>query len=269
MTPSRPIIEIASCDFAYRPSDPVLTDVNLSVGEGEFASIIGPNGGGKTTLVRLILGILLPRRGTVKLFGRDPAETRLYAGYVPQQVQSDRLFPISVLDVVMTGRLGVPSSAGGSLADRAARALFRYTRSDAAAARAALETMGLAGLEKRAFGDISGGERQRCLIARAIASRPKLLILDEPTNNMDPRGADLLYTMLEELNRQTAVLIVSHDLGVVSRYVRSVICVNRRVVVHPTSALNGTAIREIYGSDQHLVRHDHRCCESGHQHISD
>ena len=264
-----PIIEIDSCDFAYQFSDPVLQDVNLRVDEREFASIIGPNGGGKTTLVRLILGLLSPQRGSVKLFGGEPAETRLHAGYVPQQVQSDRLFPISVLDVAMTGRLGIPLAKETAWTDRIRRALFRYTRADAAAARAALEKMGLAGFEHRAFGDLSGGERQRCLIARAIASHPKLLILDEPTNNMDPQGTELLYALLEEVNRQTAVLIVSHDLGVVSRYVRSVICVNRKVVVHPTSALNGTAIRELYGSDQHLVRHDHRCCESGHRHISD
>ncbi|MGI5832494.1 MAG: metal ABC transporter ATP-binding protein [Thermoguttaceae bacterium] len=269
MSSQEPIVIITSCDFAYRPSEPVLEDVNLTIVAGEFASIIGPNGGGKTTLVRLMLGLLTPQRGSVTLFGGNPAETRLRVGYVPQQVHSDRLFPISVLDVVLTGRIGAATEEKESVADRLGRAFFRYTRADTTAAREALEQMGLVDLEKRAFGDLSGGERQRVLIARAIAARPELLILDEPTNNMDPRGADILYQLLEEQNRQTTILIVSHDLGVVSRYVRSVICINRRVVVHPTSALNGTIIRDIYGSDHHLVRHDHRCCESGHRRISD
>lgn len=266
---SEPIIEIRSCDFAYNPSDPVLENVNLTVDAGEFASIIGPNGGGKTTLVRLILGLLMPRRGTVTLLGDVPARTRLQVGYVPQQIHVDRLFPISALEVVLTGRMGENGAPSESFSDRVRRAFFRYQRSDTAAAREALERIGLARAEKKAFGDLSGGERQRVLIARAICADPKLLILDEPTNNMDPEGTEILYRLLEEQNRRTAVLIVSHDLGVVSKYVRSVICVNRRVVVHPTTALNGTVIREIYGSDQCLVRHDHRCCESGHQRISD
>ena len=264
-----PIIEIASCDFAYIPSDPVLENVNLTIDEGEFASIVGPNGGGKTTLVRLILGLLPPRHGTVTLFGGTPAQTRLMVGYVPQQIHSDRLFPISVLEVALIGRMSVAGSGIKSASDFLRHALFRYSREDIKAAREALERMGLASLEKKAFGDLSGGERQRVLIARAISSRPKLLILDEPTNNMDPDGTELLYRLLEEQNRQTAILIVTHDLGVVSQYVRSVICVNRHVAVHPTTALDGTAIREIYGSDQRLIRHDHRCCESGHQHFSD
>ncbi|MBO7726212.1 MAG: ABC transporter ATP-binding protein [Thermoguttaceae bacterium] len=267
MSSPSPIIEITSCDFAYQPSDPVLEDVNLTVDEGEFASIIGPNGGGKTTLVRLILGLLTPRRGNVSLFGGDPARTRLAAGYVPQQIHSDRLFPISVQEVVLTGRLGHKAPKNAPWGERVRRALFRYTDADAEAARGALARMGLSGLEQKAFGDLSGGERQRTLIARAIASSPRLLILDEPTNNMDPQGTELLYSLLEEENRRMTILIVSHDLGVVSRYVRSAICVNRHVLVHPTSQLDGTAIRELYGSDQLLVRHDHRCHEAGHQHL--
>lgn len=285
-----PIIKIQSCDFSYIPSDPVLEEVNLTVDPGEFASIIGPNGGGKTTLVRLILGLLTPKRGSVSLFGGPPAQNRLWVGYTPQQLQVDRLFPISVLDVVLTGCLGnsffdnedddeegkEPSKKAnprsprrGDWRETVRSLLFRYRSGDRSAARRALEKMGLAPLEKKAFGDLSGGERQRVLIARAICAGPKLLILDEPTNNIDPEGSEILYRLLEELNKTTAVLIVSHDLGVVSRYVRSVICVNRRVVVHPTSMLDGRAIRELYGSDQRLVRHDHRCSELGHRHLSD
>ena len=267
MPSSSPIVEIRACDFAYRSSEPVLENVNLTVDEGEFASIIGPNGGGKTTLVRLILGLLAPQRGSVTLFGGNPARTRLAAGYVPQQVRSDRLFPISVLGVVLTGRLGYEAPPDAPWDERIRRVFFRYTRADADAARRALERMGLSGFEKKAFGDLSGGERQRALIARAIVSSPRLLILDEPTNNMDPKGTEILYSLLEKENRRTTILIVSHDLGVVSRYVRSAICVNRRVLVHPTSQLDGTAIRELYGSDQLLVRHDHRCHEAGPQHV--
>ena len=127
-----------------------------------------------------------------------------------------------------------------------------------------MEQMGVAELASRTFGALSGGQRQRVLIARALCGRPKLLILDEPTNNVDPSSVEQFYHLLEELNRTVAILIVSHDLGVVSRCVRSVVCVNQRVVVHPTSEFDGRAIREIYGGDLKMIRHDHRCSEGGH-----
>ena len=255
------IVDLQSVTFSYDGQAPALEDVSLKIAPGEFASIVGPNGGGKTTLVRLMLGLLHPQKGTVKLFGQQPEKTRLFVGYTPQQLRVDRLFPITVGDVVLTGRLGGTRDQGGSFLGRVFR---RYTRQDRAEAAAAMEQMGVAELASRTFGALSGGQRQRVLIARALCGRPKLLILDEPTNNVDPSSVEQFYHLLEELNRTVAILIVSHDLGVVSRYVRSVVCVNQRVVVHPTSEFDGRAIREIYGGDLKMIRHDHRCSEGGH-----
>ena len=275
-----PMIRVENVSFSYNGREPVLENVNLTIPAGEFASIIGPNGGGKTTLIRLTLGLLAPQTGRIELFGGNPERTRLRVGYTPQQLQSDRLFPISVFDVVLTGRLGagrssaskkesVSSPAGSPSQEgvwsRLTDALpFRYRRADRERAFAALEKMGLLPLAKKSFGELSGGERQRTLIARALCGEPELLILDEPTSNIDPSSTEILYRLLDELNRSVAILIVSHDLGVVSHYVRSVICVNREVVVHPTSELDGNMVRDIYGEEIRLVRHDHRCCVEGH-----
>lgn len=279
-----PIIRIENLWFSYDGRSPVLENVHLSIPAGEFASIVGPNGGGKTTLIRLTLGLLAPSRGRVELFGGAPSRTRLRVGYTPQQIQADRLFPITALDVVLTGRLGAqkkrtpneltasaepgtesPNKKPESVWRRISDALpFRFDGADREAAFGALEKMGLLPLAKKSFGELSGGERQRTLIARALCSEPELLILDEPTSNTDPSSTEILYRLLAELNRTVAVLIVSHDLGVVSQYVRSVICVNREVVVHPTSELTGQMVREIYGEEIRLVRHDHRCSGEGH-----
>ena len=167
MSSQEPIVIITSCDFAYRPSEPVLEDVNLTIVAGEFASIIGPNGGGKTTLVRLMLGLLTPQRGSVTLFGGNPAETRLRVGYVPQQVHSDRLFPISVLDVVLTGRIGAATEEKASVADRLGRAFFRYTRADTTVrVRHSSRWIGRPGKERSATSGNSAGADRRAIAAR-------------------------------------------------------------------------------------------------------
>lgn len=254
------IIELDAVSFAYN-TEKILEDVHLSVSKGEFASIVGPNGGGKTTLVRLILGLLRPQSGTIRLFGGSPEKNRLRVGYAPQHQIVDYHFPITALDVVLSGRINT-----GSRSKRSWRSFlpFRFSGSDRKEAIEALDLMGIAEVKDLSFGSLSGGERQRVLLARALCSKPELLILDEPTNNIDPTGIDILYELLSKLNEKIAILLVSHDLGVVSQFVQSVICVNRKVVVHPTSAFNGTMIREIYGADIRLVRHDHRCSEHGH-----
>jgi len=289
------MIELNSVFFGY-DRKPVLQNVNLKVVSGEFASIVGPNGGGKTTLVRLILGLLRPLSGRIVLFGDIPEKSRLQVGYTPQHLNVDMLFPVSVLDVVLMGRLGTGPGVSGTLStpnDSAARHRtpiqntdkepipstnpgrsfwqrltrflpFRYSPEDRECALFALERMGIADLRSCSFGGLSGGQRQRVLIARALCANPKLLIMDEPTNNIDPASMEHLYELLQELNQTVSILIVSHDLGVVSKYVRSVICVNGHVAIHPTSTLNGALIRDLYGGDPRLVRHDHCCSENGH-----
>jgi zinc transport system ATP-binding protein len=237
-------IEITNLDFAYN-GEPVLSGVNLTVEPRDFAAMVGPNGGGKTTLLRLILGLLSPACGRVLVLGQSPVAARTLIGYMPQHTQMDYSFPVTVMDVVLMGRLG----CGGGLGS--------YRRADRLAASKSLDQVGLLALAERPFHDLSGGQRQRVLIARALAGEPRLLLLDEPTANVDVRGEREVFELLKELNREIAVLVVSHDLGFVSPYVRNVICVNRRVVTHPTSQVTGQVIAEIYGGEVNMVRHDH------------
>mgnify|MGYP000235856982 CR=1 FL=1 len=249
---SAPCLRLEHVSFRYA-EHLILDDVNLSVAGRELISIVGPNGGGKTTLLRLILGLLQPTAGRVRLFGAPPAQTRCRVGYMPQHPQFDPHFPVTAREVVLMGRV-----------ER--RRFGPYRRADLEAALAALADMQIADLASAPFQTLSGGQRQRVLIARALACEPDLLLLDEPTANVDLAAETKLFEILQTLNRRMAILIVSHDLGFVSRVVSTVVCVNRRVVVHPTSEITGEIIAEIYGSDLRMVRHDHRCSAEGHRH---
>ena len=241
---SKPVIEIDHVSFSYEGLH-ALEDVNFTVHERDFISIVGPNAGGKTTLMKLILGLLKPSRGTVRVFGQPPAKTRSRIGYMPQHASLDPFFPVSVLDVVLMGRLGNGHTFG----------LFR--RNDREAAMEALREVEMYPFRQRSFSTLSGGQRQRVLIARALTSRPELLLLDEPTSNIDIAVETELYELLKRLNERITILLVTHDLGFVSKYVKSVACVNRKVVVHPTSEIRGEMIYEMYGSQVHMIRHDH------------
>ena len=243
-------IVLRDVSFAYAKK-PVLENVNLTVEHGEFASIVGPNGGGKTTLLKLLLGLLKPDTGYIRILGNIPEKSRTYVGYLPQYTHLDIYFPVTVMDVVLMGRLGYSLSG-------------RYSKKDKEAAKSSLAEVKLSSLADCSFNELSGGQKQRVLIARALCGNPKLLLLDEPTANVDPEIEESLFEILQELNKHMTILLVSHDLGFVSQVVKSVICVNRRVVIHPTSKLNGKMIKEIYGGDLHMIRHDHRCSEEGH-----
>jgi zinc transport system ATP-binding protein len=248
---TEPVIAIENLSFAYN-SDLVLEDVNLTITEREFVSLVGPNGGGKTTLLKLMLGLLAPTTGKVRVFGHSPALARRRIGYMPQHAQVDPRFPASVTEVALMGRVSKGSNIGP------------YGRADREAARRALDQVDLYEFRRRQFADLSGGQRQRALIARALAAEPELLLLDEPTANLDVRVEGELYELLKTLNEHLTIVLVSHDLGFVSQFVKSVVCVKRRVVVHPTSEITGEIIQEIYGADVRMVRHDHRCAEDGH-----
>ncbi len=240
-----PVIAVSGLNFAYN-GQAVLKDVNLSVARRDFAAIVGPNGGGKTTLLRLVLGLVSPPRGSVRVFGLPPVQARRRIGYMPQHTQVDLSFPVTVADVVLMGRLG-------------RRGIFwAHGRADRQAAAKALASVGLPDLGGRPFHDLSGGQRQRVLIARALAGQPELLLLDEPTSNVDAAGELDIFELLKELNQGITVVVVSHDLGFVSPYVRNVVCVNRQVVSHPTSQVTGQVISQIYGREVHMVRHDHK-----------
>lgn len=245
---AQPSIRLENIGFSYGPVT-VLESASLSIGEREFISVVGPNGGGKTTLLKLLLGLLEPQTGTIEVFGHAPQAGRRWIGYLPQHAQLDPSFPVTATDVVLMGRLGKTRSVGF------------YTRADRLAAREMLGRVGLGQLANRPLSALSGGQRQRVLIARALVSEPRLLLLDEPSSSLDDYVERELYDLLKELNKELTIVVVSHDIGFVSGYVEKVVCVNRQVHVHPVAEVNHDIIHEMYGEHVQLVRHDR---EHGH-----
>ncbi len=217
---STPIVQIDDLFFYYN-GQVVLRDVNLVVERGDFVSIIGPNGGGKTTLVKLILGLLKPASGTVKIQGHPPGNNGTAIGYVPQYLNHNLNFPASAMDVVLMGKY-----------DPSRRMLFRRKKKDRIEALEALDKLGMADYAKRKITDLSGGQRQRVLIARALVTRPELLVLDEPTASLDSKGQTDFFSLLKELNQELTILVVSHDLLIVSSYAKSIACVNKKLHYH-------------------------------------
>jgi zinc transport system ATP-binding protein len=221
------LVEVEGVSFAY-DRDLVLEEVTFSMEEREFLAIIGPNGGGKSTLLKLIMGQYSPRKGTIRVLGKSPVDAREEIGYVPQNTHVNLDFPIRVLDVVMMGNR--KRHGGGGLLQR----LFpiRYNETEKRCAYTTLETVGMAEYMERRIGELSGGQRQRVMIARALCAHPRLLILDEPTSSIDVKGQERIYALLKDLSREMGVLVVSHDLSVVTRYADKIIYVNRRAYLH-------------------------------------
>jgi zinc transport system ATP-binding protein len=224
---------------------PVLEGINLNIPEGELVGLIGPNGGGKTVLLKVILGLLTPDRGTVQVLGRSARKARGMVGYVPQHLVFDREFPIATLDVVLMGRLG-------------RRRLWRpYDRDDRDAARQALKQVDALELADRPIGKLSGGELQRILVARALVTNPRLLLLDEPTSSLDPAGGRGLYGLLQDLSSRMTVILVSHDIGVIAQHVESVACLDHRLHYHPSGDITRETIEATYGCPVDFIVHEH------------
>lgn len=241
---STPAIELRGVSFSFR-GEPVLEGVDLALDPNEYLAILGPNGGGKTTLLRIILGLLEPERGTVRVLGESPRRARGRVGYVPQRARFDLDFPIRVLDVVRMGRLGP------------GRLLRPLGAPDREAALRALEVVGMSDLRERPIGELSGGELQRVLIARALACEPSVLLLDEPTASLDERIGRSVWELFEELSHRMTVVLVSHDIGAISRYVGSVACLNRRLYLHPSMELTSEMLEKTYGCPVELLAHGH------------
>lgn len=223
----------------------VLQDVSFTVEEGAYVGVVGPNGGGKTTLLRLILGLLQPRSGEIRLFGEKPELTRSQVGYVPQYFNVERWFPISVAALVEAGLL----NSRGRLSCSREEAFGRV--------RESLAEVRLEGYGDRAIGELSGGELQRVLIARALVSRPRMLLFDEPTANVDPAVGESLYALFKNLNSRHTVMIVSHDIGFVASSVSQILCLNEKLYQHEGSRLTPEVIESLYGGHMHLVNHGH------------
>lgn len=208
-------IEVDTIFFQYEDTA-ILENVSFSIKPGEFVGIFGPNGGGKTTLLKLLMGFLKPQKGKIEVLGKTPEDARVKIGYVPQISHLDRQFPITVLDVVLMGCL--EKSFFGSYSTKAKEK-----------AREALAKVGLSPFENNKFGTLSGGQAQRMLFARALVSQPAILLLDEPTASVDPDAEEIIYSLLEELKKTITILMVTHDLQIMLKKVDRFICVNRQV----------------------------------------
>ncbi|MEM2108922.1 MAG: ABC transporter ATP-binding protein [Candidatus Odinarchaeota archaeon] len=221
----------------------VLEDVSLSIFEHDLLAVIGVNGGGKSTLLKVIAGLIKPFKGEVKVFGNSPEKARDFIGYLPQYNVFDLNFPITVLDVVLTGILGKKLL------------LKNYSKEDREAAFEALKTVKMAGFEDRKLGSLSGGQLQRVLIARAIIKKPRLLLLDEPTSSLDSDMQKSFYELLLELKNKMSIIIVSHDIGVISSYVDKMACLNKRLYYHgPVEGALAT-LQDVYQCPVELIAH--------------
>ncbi|MFM6192669.1 metal ABC transporter ATP-binding protein [Planktothrix sp.] len=232
--PKNEVIRLNQVWAGYDPKEPILEDINLTVHELDFLGLIGPNGGGKTTLIKVILGLLKPLKGEVKIMGRSVMQGRRYLGYVPQMLEFDRNFPIRVDEVVRMGRLGK-------------RSLFQpYTKKDEEIVLQALEKVEMLELRNRPIGELSGGQRQRVYIARALASEPQILLLDEPTANVDPKMCNSIYELLLKLNEHITIVMITHDINTLSSYVKTIGCLNRRFHYHGKQQITPKLLEQTY-----------------------
>ena len=235
------VIFAENIHYSYNKKADVLKNVSFVAESDDFIGLIGPNGGGKSTLLKIILGLLKPDRGSIKVFGQEPRKARNSIGYVPQYSRIDLDYPISVKEVVMSGLLG--RKLIGS----------RFSGEEREKAERALEGMKLGDLRDRAIGDLSGGQRQRALLARALVRSPELLLLDEPTNNVDQESGNDLYAMLGALNENMTIIIVSHDFSAVSKYVNRIFCLNGEIICHEADEVTGecgaSAFKHVHHGD--------------------
>jgi len=254
---STPAVEVNNVSLSFR-GQRVLEHISFAVDQGEFMGLIGPNGGGKTVLLKVILGLLQPSEGTVRLFGQSPRAMRGRVGYVPQFARFDSSFPICVRDVVLMGRL------------RKRRLGRRYTQQDRAIVAKAMRQMQVDAFAEKQIGKLSGGQLQRVLIARALAVEPDVLLLDEPTSNLDPGIGGSIYDMLADQKRNITIMLVSHDLGVISRHVNSIGCLNQKLHYHPSGEVTSEEIEATYGCPVDFIvhSHTHRVLEE-HEHGAD
>lgn len=243
------IIEVKNLCAGY-DGRTVLRDVNLTVYERDFLGIIGPNGGGKTTLIKCILGLLKPTAGEIVYHYSPPygggvrgEAPSLRMGYLPQYSSIDRKFPITVEEVVLSGLSGKKPL------------ISRFTAQHREKARQVIARMGLDGLEQRAIGALSGGQLQRALLGRAIISDPQVVVLDEPGTYLDRHFEARLYELLADINRECAIILVSHDIGTVLQQVKSIACVNETLDYHPDTGISEEWLERNFNCPIELLGH--------------
>lgn len=225
---------------------PALKNVSIQIAEGAFLGIIGPNGGGKTTLLKVILGLIEPEAGEINVFGHPHNQMVDRIGYVPQISNFDRDFPISVLDVVLMARLG------GRV-----RFFHQYQKEDLKKAEAVLDQLNLLNLKDRQIGKLSGGQLQRVLIARGLAVEPEILLLDEPTANVDASSTSQIYELLKNLNHDKTIIVATHDMAAVSSYFDTLACLNEKLYHHGDKRLDQETTEQVFGCPVDLIAHGH------------
>lgn len=245
------IISIADVSFAYR-EEPVLSRVSLDIIRGDYLGIIGPNGGGKTTLIKLMLGLIRPTTGSISILGRPVSQFREWSrvGYVPQKATSiEARFPFTVAEVVAFGRVG------------RAGLLRRLGSEDRKAVTAALEKVGMLEHRRSLISELSGGQQQRVFIAKGLVSGPDILLLDEPTVGVDLQSQDDFYHLLSHLNAEQGItlVVVSHDIDVIANEVGSVACLNQTLICHgsPQQFITGDYMEKLYGKGRKFILHGH------------
>ena len=238
---NKPIIECQNVSFDYN-GNAVLENINFSVYEKEFFGIIGPNGSGKTTLLKIILGLLKPKSGQIKLFGKDPAAVGNLCGYVPQNSLVDRNFPLNVFEVL---------AMNFYLKNRFKKLdVLELNYIDEI-----LDKLSISKLKKRQIKQLSGGEWQRVLLGRALTAKPQLLVLDEPTSNVDPNVESDIYNILKSYQEKITIVIVSHDINHVSANVTRTACLNEGIVIHPTESISGENVSMLFGKTASVLEH--------------
>jgi zinc transport system ATP-binding protein len=238
---SVPLIDIRNITVGY-DENIILADVSLTIHDSDFIGVIGPNGGGKTTLLKAILGLLTPIRGEVVFHDCMTQGNQHRIGYLPQINNIDRKFPISVSEVVKSGLMSRK------------RIIKAYAKKDLEFASQLMEQMGIYGIRNKAIGELSGGQIQRALLCRALVNQPKLLVLDEPNTYVDNRFEKELYEKLKRLNENIAILLVSHDLGTISTYVKTIACVNHSLHYHPGNKIT-PELMEAYECPIQIITH--------------
>ena len=228
----------------YYGETEALSNVSFDVKEGEFLGIMGPNGGGKSTLLKSILGLIPVSQGKIEIFGKPVGKGHVSIGYVPQFASFDKKFPISVMEAVLTGRLST-----------SIKPFFHYSKQDRQIAMEKLEQVGMKDLAGRQIGELSGGEFQKMLIARALTLEPKILILDEPTASVDASSRAQIYELLEKINKEVTVLLVTHDLLAASEKIGKLACLNGSLVYHGEPELTQETVNKLYGCPVELIAH--------------
>jgi zinc transport system ATP-binding protein len=237
------VVEINNLSVQYNNIS-VLSNINLSVAENDFLAIIGPNGGGKSTLIKTILGIIKPQLGTIRIFGQTPEKCNVPIGYVPQFSSFSHDFPIKVINVVMTGRLTGKISL-----------FHRYTDMDNKVVENLMEKLNIIHLKNRQIGQLSGGQLQKVLIARALATKPKLLLLDEPTASVDSESKTEIYEFLKVVNQFMTIILVTHDTSAISSYIKNIACLNKELYYHGELELNNDIVQKTFGCPVDLIAH--------------